>query len=133
MFPILAQVPAAWPISFIVNLWIEQAAAPARHATFQRLTQQLLAIAEAGTEPCDLTILLDADGGLFVSAASDWPLDRLAAERGAEAGWRIRRQGDSVAIEGQAGLRRCRLESARAGLPHDVSAQAPRLLGYIPS
>lgn len=116
------------PISFIVSLWIERAAERARSETFLRLTEQLLEIAQAGEGACDLTILVDAGGGLFLSSLCDWPLDRLAAERGAQAGWRIRRRREGVRIEACADARRCRFYPKPALIPDRLPAGSAQLL-----
>jgi len=116
-------------MSSTVSLWIERAAARARSEGFRRLTEQLVEIAQAGAESCDLTILVDAAGGIFISSVSDWPLDRLTAERGAEAGWRIRRRRTGVWIEACTGARRCRFaDSSPCVNPDRLPARTVPLL-----
>jgi hypothetical protein len=78
---------------------------------------------QAGQPVSDLTILYGPHGGIDVIANSDWPLDRLAAERGAKALYRVSQHGDTIRVDGLAGFRTCRLETEKAG------SVARRLLG----
>jgi hypothetical protein len=47
-------------------------------------------------------------------AESDWPLDTLAAERGARAAYRITHGAGQVRVEGRQGARTCVLEAETA-------------------
>jgi len=85
-----------------VSFWVQMAEQVRRRVLRER-TGDLLETARAGAEPCDLTILLGADGAIYISAASDWSLQQLISERQAEAGWRIRRRGCSVHVEARSG------------------------------
>ena len=64
-----------------------------------------------------MTVLIGADGALQLCADSDWPLESLARERGAEAAYRVTTQGAAVRVEGRHGLHTCLLESRR---PHQA-------------
>mgnify|MGYP005849314121 CR=1 FL=1 len=69
----------------------------------------------------DWTILLDADGGMRLVAASDWPLDSLAREHNAQSAYRVQRRASRVTLEALQGARSLRLASTPA-------ASAARLL-----
>jgi len=110
-----------------MSLWVERAAMRARAERLRRRTEELLESAQAGLEPCDLTLVLEREGGaVFITGRPDWSLDRLLQERGAEAGWRIRRRGGQVCIEGRWGADCCRLRSpavcVNRGLPRAGNA-----------
>ena len=89
--------------------------------------KEILQTAEAARQPgqpaSNLTILYRPDGGIFFIADCDWPLDRLAADRGAKELYRVSQNGDSLRVDALAGYLSCRLESRS---PADV---ARRLLG----
>ncbi len=68
-----------------------------------------------GHELSDLTILISATGGILLMAGCDWPLDSLQGERGAQMVFRVRRQDDTVRVEGRAGLRTCLFETTKPG------------------
>lgn len=74
----------------------------------------------------DTTVLIGPDGAIQMLAGSDWPLDRLAAERGAERAYRVGEAGGRVLLEARAGSRTCRLES------ESPSRVARQLLGFSP-
>gem|GEM_PF-780067 len=67
----------------------------------------------AGHRLSEMTILVHSSGGIQLVTNSDWPLDRLRADRGAGMAYRISQQGDTVRIEGRAGSRTCLFESAK--------------------
>jgi hypothetical protein len=56
------------------------------------------------------TVLLNKDGIRMV-ADSDWPLDSLARENGAEMAYRVSVVGESVTVDGISGRRHCRLRT----------------------
>ena len=68
---------------------------------------------EAGLDPSEMTILIDAVGGIRLVADCDWPLDSLQRERGASMAYRISRKKDAVRLEGREGSRTCVLETVR--------------------
>ena len=59
----------------------------------------------------DWTILVGTDGQLQMIAASDWPLDSLARERGARMAFRVTHSEDTVRVDGRQGLRSCAFSS----------------------
>lgn len=59
----------------------------------------------------DTTVLIGPDGAIQMLAGSDWPLDRLAAERGAARAYRVGETAGRVLLEARSGSRTCRLES----------------------
>lgn len=59
----------------------------------------------------DFTMLIGQDGGIQILAASDWPLERLLAERGARAAYRVGETNGRIHLEARAAGRSCRLES----------------------
>jgi hypothetical protein len=60
-------------------------------------------------------------------AGSDWPLERLAAERGAVRAYRVGEAGGRVRLDARAGSRTCRLES------ESTRRIARELLGFSPA
>ena len=72
----------------------------------------------------DTIVLIGPDGAIEMLAGSDWPLDRLAAERGAERAYRVGEAGGRVRVEARSGSRTCRLES------ESPSRIARQLLGF---
>jgi hypothetical protein len=68
--------------------------------------------ARCGQTPTALTILIGSEGGIEMLAESDWPLDRLLAQRGARAAYRVGGGGGRVLLEGRSGSESCRLETA---------------------
>ena len=65
----------------------------------------------SGQSVSDTIVLIGPDGAIEMLAGSDWPLDRLAAERGAERAYRVGEAGGRVRVEARSGSRTCRLES----------------------
>ncbi len=70
------------------------------------------AASRAGQVTSELTILITAEGAVQMVAESDWPLDRLLAERGARMAYRVGETGGRVRLEGRSTSETCRLESA---------------------
>ena len=68
-----------------------------------------------------MTILVRADGGIHLSADSDWPLDSLVLHHGARAGYRVSGRNGAVRVEGCEGSHTCLLETR-------TPAHAARLL-----
>jgi len=65
--------------------------------------------ARAGWQDCDLAILIDPQGAIHMMDAGGWSLPSLAADRGAQAAYRVTRQSGRVQVEGRAGSRTCLL------------------------
>ena len=78
----------------------------------------------SGQSVSDTIVLIGPDGAIEMLAGSDWPLDRLAAERGAERAYRVGEAGGKVRVEARWGSRMCRLES------ESPSRVARDLLGF---
>jgi hypothetical protein len=72
-------------------------------------------------------VLIGPDGAIEMLAGSDWPLDRLAAERGARSAYRVKEEGGRVHLEARSGSLTCRLESES---PRLIARQ---LLGFSPA
>jgi hypothetical protein len=89
--------------------------------------KEILQTAEAARQPgqpaSEFTILYRADDGILLIADCDWPLDRLAADRGARELYRVSQNGDRLRVDALAGHLSCRLES------RSPSSVARRLLG----
>jgi hypothetical protein len=84
------------------------------------------AASRSGQRLSDTTVLIGPDGAIRMLAGSDWPLERLAAERGAERAYRVGEAGGRVTLEARSGSRTCRLESQS---PNRVARE---LLGFSP-
>ena len=74
-----------------------------------------------------MTILIGVEGGVRLLADSDWPLDRLLAERGARTAYRVSERAGQVRLEGRTGSQACRLQTET---PQSI---ARRLLNSIPA
>jgi hypothetical protein len=68
---------------------------------------------QTGSPGEDWTFLFTQEGQLQMIAGSDWPLESLAATRGAATGYRLHsaRADQPARVEGLQGGRRCRLEA----------------------
>jgi hypothetical protein len=71
--------------------------------------------AASGLTTSEWTILIGARGGISLVADSDWSLDSLQLDRGAEMAYRVSRQADRVRLEGRAGDQRCQIETVQHG------------------
>jgi hypothetical protein len=82
---------------------------------FAEHVQQLLdaaqSVASEGETCSAMTILIGQDHGIHMISDSDWPLDSLAADRGARAAYRITGLGGCVRVEGREGPRHCVMET----------------------
>jgi hypothetical protein len=67
----------------------------------------------ASTEP--MTVLIGQEGGIHIVSQSDWPLDRLAEERGARMAYRVSHNNGRVAVDGIQGATVCHLETESEG------------------
>lgn len=66
---------------------------------------------QSGQSVSDFTMLIGSDGAIQMLADSDWPLDRLLAERGARAAYRVGEAGGRVRVDARSGSQSCRIES----------------------
>lgn len=92
---------------------------------FLETAQQILEAAEnvmlSGEAPSEVAILLGAKSGIHIVMNSDWPLDSLQREHGAESAYRVSGSADRVQVDGRDGFRKCHLETI-------APAQAARAL-----
>ncbi len=98
--------------------------------TFLSDAGSILGTAESAAGGTDYTLLIGGDGGLTMLAESDWPLERLAAERCARRAYRVSHGASGVTVDGVEGGRRLRMgsEPMRAVARRLLSAPALYLL-----
>lgn len=120
-------------ISFTRNLSRKSLRIPRyiRVSRFLDTAQEILEAAEnvmrSGEAPSEVAILLSTKGGVHMVMNSDWPLESLQREHGAERAYRVSGGTDRVQVDGRDGLRTCHFESV-------APAQAARLLSNaVPS
>jgi hypothetical protein len=58
-----------------------------------------------------MTVLIGSEGGIHILANNDWPLGRIAEERGAQRAYRVTRANGRVSVNGTDGTSTCRLET----------------------
>jgi len=94
--------------------------------------ESAISAANSGAASGDaLTVLIGAEGGIHIVSHSDWPLDRLAAERGARMAYRVSHsQADGkVRVDGIQGATVCHLESDDPGArARDLLRDRPQYL-----
>ncbi len=90
-------------------------------SSFLTNAESILATAENNPDGTNWTILTGAPGGIRMIANSDWPLDSLQADSGADAVYRIHRHAGHVTVEGRSARQSCALRS-------DPPAQVARFL-----
>lgn len=73
-----------------------------------------------GQTPSPFSILLGAEGGIHIIAGSDWPLDSLQREHGAQSAYRVSPLSGRVSVDGREGSRTCHLETA---VPAEIARQ----------
>ncbi|HEU0119222.1 MAG TPA: hypothetical protein VFQ91_01770 [Bryobacteraceae bacterium] len=66
---------------------------------------------QAGCSDSAWTVLFAREGGIRMVANSDWPLDSLARESGAEMAYRVSVNGSQISVDGLSNGRRCALQS----------------------
>jgi hypothetical protein len=69
---------------------------------------------QAGCSESAWTVLIAREGGIRMVADSDWPLDTLARESGAEMAYRVSVSGSQIHVDGLSHGRRCALQSEPA-------------------
>ncbi len=73
-------------------------------SSFLANAQQIFDVASQSGEPEDLTIRINPEGGIYISAGSDYsPSSGIT--------YRVRRAQGRVVVEGQSGTKKCTLES----------------------
>lgn len=70
---------------------------------------------QAGYNESAWTVLIAREGGVRMVANSDWPLDSLARESGADMAYRVSVNGSHVTVDGVSHGRRCALQSEAPG------------------
>jgi hypothetical protein len=84
--------------------------------------------ASCGYTPSDYTILVgSSQGGIRLIANSDWSLNALQQEHGAQSAYRISHLGDRIIVDGSNGQRTCHLETT------PVCKTAQFLLNAVPA
>ena len=79
-----------------------------------KIMEAAMAAAATGYATSDsMTVLIGREGGMHLIPNNDWPLDRLAAERGARMAYRVSQTDDKVTVNGLHGLAKCVLESEK--------------------
>lgn len=95
---------AAAAISPVVSRFVEHAS---------RIFEAAESTAQAGHTVTDMAILVSPEGGIRMIADSDWPLESLRLQHGAQMAFRVSQRQDAVRVEGRAGSRTCLFESAK--------------------
>ncbi len=84
-----------------------------------------------GQAPSELAILLGVEGGIRIVADSDWPLESLQREHGAQSAYRVSSTSDGVRVEGREGLRTCHFETTTpAQVAHLMLNAVPRCYSF---
>jgi hypothetical protein len=82
-------------------------------SAFLKHAEEIFATACTGAEDCDLSILVNREGGLHVIAGGDWQLESLRAHHGASAAYRVHRTNGSVRVEARNAAQSCLLTTER--------------------
>ncbi|MBL8227741.1 MAG: hypothetical protein JNL98_04665 [Bryobacterales bacterium] len=77
----------------------------------KKLMDAAVDAAAAGGHSESLTVLIGAEGGIHLIADCDWPLHRVAAERGAQMAYRVTNQKGCIAVTGQQGDTTCQMQT----------------------
>jgi hypothetical protein len=79
--------------------------------TFFENAQKIFDVArtDSGAEASDFALLVRPDGSLHVIMESEWNLDAVALETGAQSAYRVSRSRDGVRVLGRSGESRCEL------------------------
>lgn len=93
----------------------------------------ILDTASQSAEPTRYTLLIQSTGQLHLIADSDWPLDRLAAERGALRAYRVSNTSSGVFVEGLQGSRTCRVTAQPPAAIARRLLNAPALYNLTPA
>lgn len=94
-----------------------------------KLMDAAVSASAAGHATENMTVLISQEGGIHLIAGSDWPLDRIAAERGARTAYRVQHGSGRIAVEGREGESVCRLETeSPAARVKRILRDSPRYL-----
>jgi len=82
---------------------------------FTEQTYEILEAAESadrrGVSCPEWTLLITHEGAIRMIADSDWPLDSLAGEHGAQAAYRVIEDHQGLRVEARSGSRSCTIQS----------------------
>ncbi|HEV3198655.1 MAG TPA: hypothetical protein VGZ73_12120 [Bryobacteraceae bacterium] len=88
-----------------------------------------LAAREGGPDDCEMSILVNRDGGIHMLSGADWELEPLRIDHGARAAYRISRRDGRVRMEARSAEESCLFETKpRARL---MPAMAPDFPQYL--
>jgi hypothetical protein len=83
-------------------------------SAFLKHAEEIFATARtAGTEDCDLSILVNREGGIHIIAGADWQLESLRAHHSASAAYRVHRTNGRVRLEARSATQSCLLAAER--------------------
>ncbi len=83
-------------------------------SAFLRHAEEIFTTARtAGTEDCNLSILVNRDAGIHMIADADWQLESLRAHHGASAAYRVNRDNGNVRLEARSANQSCMLAADR--------------------
>lgn len=85
-----------------------------------RIFEAAESTSQAGHQVTDMAILVSPEGGIRMIADSDWPLESLRLQHGAQMAFRVSQHRAAVRVEGRAGSRTCLFESEK---PDQVARQ----------
>ncbi len=79
-----------------------------------KLLDAALSAVQSGSAASDsMTVLIGHGGGIHILPNNDWPLDRLAGDRGARMAYRVTQKNGRIAVSGLEGGNTCRLETEK--------------------
>lgn len=88
-----------------------------RREAFVSNAEEIFGVAQAayatGEPVGNVSILIGYDGAIRMLADSDWPLETLFREHGAQMAYRVSQETDRLRVEGRAGRRTCLFEAAK--------------------
>jgi hypothetical protein len=86
-------------------------------SAFLEHAEEIFATARtAGAGDCDLSILVNREGGIHVIADGGWQLESLRAHHGASVAYRVHRTNGSVRLEARSATQTCVLAAERPEL-----------------
>ena len=79
--------------------------------TFFENAQRIFDVArtDSGAEASDFALLVRPDGSLHMIMESEWNLDAVALDTGAQSAYRVSRSRDGVRVSGRSGASQCEL------------------------